>query len=77
MTVPDANFWPQILLRLTARESLTTDEAAAVMEVVMSGDATPAQIGGFLMALRTKGETVDEVDSYLTLKGLRLVWERN
>jgi anthranilate phosphoribosyltransferase len=62
MTEPDPNFWPQILLRLTARESLTTDEAAEVMRVVMSGDATPAQIGGFLMALRTKGETVDEVE---------------
>jgi len=64
MTEPDPNFWPQILLRLSAHGSLTTDEAAEVMRVVMSGDATPAQIGGFLMALRTKGETVDEVEGF-------------
>jgi anthranilate phosphoribosyltransferase len=40
---------------------LTQDEARAVMETIMSGDATPAQIGGFLVALRARGETADEI----------------
>ena len=37
------------------------DEARAVMGEIMSGEATPAQIGGFLIALRLKGETADEI----------------
>lgn len=42
-------------------QHLTTDEADAVMSEIMAGDATPAQIGAFLTALRIKGETVDEI----------------
>jgi anthranilate phosphoribosyltransferase len=41
--------------------ALSEDEAAAVMRDIMSGEATPAQIGAFLIALRMKGETLDEV----------------
>ena len=40
---------------------LTEDEAAAAMQVIMDGQATPAQIGAFITALRIKGETVDEI----------------
>ena len=43
---------------------LTRDEARAVMGVVMSGEATPAQIGGLLVGLRAKGETVDEITGF-------------
>jgi anthranilate phosphoribosyltransferase len=62
MAEPDPNFWPQILSRLIAREALGADETAEAMRAVMRGDATQGQIGGFLMALRTKGETADEVE---------------
>jgi len=41
--------------------ALTFDEAKAAFSLVMSGQATPAQIGGFLMALRLRGETIDEI----------------
>jgi len=41
--------------------SLSRDEARTAFDVMMSGSATPAQIGGFLMALRVRGETVDEI----------------
>lgn len=40
---------------------LTEEEAAACMEEIMSGEATPAQLGAFLVALRLKGETVEEI----------------
>jgi anthranilate phosphoribosyltransferase len=62
MTEPDPDFWPRILSTLAAGHPLQTDEAAAAMSVIMSGDATAGQIGAFLLALRTKGETVDEIE---------------
>jgi anthranilate phosphoribosyltransferase len=62
MAEPDPDLWPRILQRLIAHGSLSADEAAAAMRAIMSGDVTPGQVGGFLMALRTKGETVDELD---------------
>lgn len=43
------------------RRHLSTDEMADVMREIMTGNATQAQIGGFLVALRMKGETVDEI----------------
>jgi anthranilate phosphoribosyltransferase len=42
-------------------KGLARDEARAVMDEIMRGDATPGQIGGFLVALRAKGETPDEI----------------
>ncbi len=41
--------------------SLTRDQAREAFDVIMSGEATPSQIGGFLMGLRVRGETVDEI----------------
>ncbi|GAI26524.1 unnamed protein product, partial [marine sediment metagenome] len=46
---------------LVSGRSLTMEEAASVMEEIMQGEATPAQFGAFVTALRLKGETVDEI----------------
>jgi len=46
---------------LVDRRDLTEEQAAACMEELMSGEATPAQVAAFLVALRMKGETVDEI----------------
>ena len=49
------------LAQLLDGKDLSRDEARRVMDTIMSGGATPAQIGGFLVALRLKGETADEI----------------
>ncbi|MGR8941012.1 MAG: anthranilate phosphoribosyltransferase [Gammaproteobacteria bacterium] len=51
----------QALQKLLDKHNLTHDEMRAVMRLIMSGGATDAQIGGFLIALRCKGETIDEI----------------
>src|SRR6267378_3274080 len=51
----------QALTALANRQSLSEDQTTEVFGVVMSGEATPAQIGGLLMGLRAKGETADEL----------------
>ena len=47
--------------KVAAGSALTEDEAADAFGAIMSGEATPSQIGGFLMALRVRGETVEEI----------------
>lgn len=49
------------LNQLVNRIDLSTEEMTSVMREIMTGGATPAQIGGFLVALRMKGETIDEI----------------
>jgi anthranilate phosphoribosyltransferase len=51
----------QALAKLLDRHDLTRDEAHDAMHVIMLGEATPAQIAGFLVALRAKGETAEEI----------------
>ncbi|WP_045826145.1 anthranilate phosphoribosyltransferase [Teredinibacter turnerae] len=51
----------QALARVVAGSDLSQDEMVEVMTAVMSGQATPAQIGGFLVALRMKSESLDEI----------------
>lgn len=51
----------QALARVVAGNDLSLDEMVEVMTAVMSGEATPAQIGGFLVALRIKSESIDEI----------------
>ncbi|MDP9304371.1 MAG: anthranilate phosphoribosyltransferase [Actinomycetota bacterium] len=51
----------EVISKLLDGTQLARAEARAVMDEIMRGEATPAQIGGFLVALRSKGETADEI----------------
>ena len=51
----------QAIAKLLERQDLTEEEAFAALGEIMAGEATPAQIGGFLVGLRMKGETVAEI----------------
>ncbi|HEV7183573.1 MAG: anthranilate phosphoribosyltransferase [Actinomycetales bacterium] len=53
--------WSSILTSLLDREDLSVADAAWAMDQIMSGEATEAQLAAFLIALRAKGETVDEI----------------
>jgi len=50
-----------VIARIAAGEPLDVAAARAAFDIMMAGDATPAQIGGFLIGLRVRGETVDEI----------------
>ncbi len=52
---------PAAIRRVTEGQDLSGEEMTQVMRAIMTGEATPAQIGGFLIGLRMKGETVDEI----------------
>jgi anthranilate phosphoribosyltransferase len=54
--------WPEVLSALIAREDLSAEQAAWAMGQVLAGEATSAQIAGFAVALRAKGETVAEME---------------
>jgi anthranilate phosphoribosyltransferase len=53
--------WPTIFTTLLARQDLGTTESSWAMDQIMSGEASPSQVAGFLMALRAKGESIDEM----------------
>lgn len=53
----------QAIQKVIEKENLSADDMTAVMQLIMTGEATAAQIGGFLIGLRMKGETVDEITS--------------
>ena len=53
--------WPDVLSTLVAGRDLTTEQARWAMDEVFAGAATPVQLAGFVVALRAKGETVEEV----------------
>ena len=50
-----------VLQKLIARQNLSEQEAGAAFDLIMNGEATPAQLGAFLAALQMKGETIDEL----------------
>ncbi|PPR61853.1 MAG: Anthranilate phosphoribosyltransferase [Alphaproteobacteria bacterium MarineAlpha4_Bin2] len=51
----------RLIAKVADGQSLNEAEAAEAFDIIMSGEATPSQIGGFLMALRVNGETVEEI----------------
>ena len=57
----DTPSWPALIRALIGRQALTADQAAWAMNEIMEGNATPAQIAGFGVALRAKGETAAEM----------------
>jgi anthranilate phosphoribosyltransferase len=57
--------WPSVLSHLLAGVDLSHDEASWAMTEILSGNATPSQIGGFAMALRAKGESAAEVAAFV------------
>jgi anthranilate phosphoribosyltransferase len=61
MTFDELGGWRGILGTLVDGRDLTRSEASAAMGQILSGEATPVQIAGFIVALRMKGETVDEM----------------
>lgn len=61
VSLVDLGGWPAILGQLTAGDDLDAVQAEAAMAEILQDDATPAQIAGFIVALRMKGETVDEL----------------
>ncbi len=52
---------PQAIERVASRHDLSSEEMTSVMRRIMTGGATPAQIGGFLIGLRMKGESIPEI----------------
>jgi anthranilate phosphoribosyltransferase len=61
VSAPGRTTWPRILSRLIARQDLSAAETSWAMREVMTGEATPAQVAAFAVALRAKGESAEEV----------------
>ncbi|WP_333811752.1 anthranilate phosphoribosyltransferase [Timonella senegalensis] len=66
MTSPASFNWPDITATLIRGEDLAEDAAAWAMSSMMTGQASPVQLAGFLVALRAKGETVEELSGLAT-----------
>jgi anthranilate phosphoribosyltransferase len=64
-TLEEFGGWPALLSSLLDRSHLTADQARAAMTTILAGDATPAQLIGFVVALRAKGESAEELSGLL------------
>ena len=65
ITLAELGGWPGVLGPLASGQSLSREQAHAVMREILAGEATAAQLAGFIVALRIKGETVDELSGLL------------
>ena len=70
MTRPDIK---SLIAKAASGQPLTRDEAQRGFDIMMTGEATPSQIGGLLMALRVRGETVDEIAGAIASMRSRMV----
>ncbi|RKE84822.1 anthranilate phosphoribosyltransferase [Rhizobium sp. AG855] len=61
------------IAKIASRQSLTRQEASDAFEILMSGEASMAQVGGFLMGLRVRGETVDEIAGAVSIMRQKMV----
>ncbi len=59
--------------KIAARQDLTGEEMRGVMNIIMSGEATPSQIGAFLMGMRVKGESVGEIAAAVSILREKMV----
>jgi anthranilate phosphoribosyltransferase len=57
--------WPEVLAALIDGSDLSTAQSTWAMEQILGGEATPSQIAGFAVALRSKGATVDEITAFV------------
>jgi anthranilate phosphoribosyltransferase len=64
--VPVTDSFKGLIAKAATGAALTREEAAQGFDTMMSGEATPSQMGGLLMALRVRGETVDEITGAVT-----------
>ncbi len=61
LSLADLGGWPGVLRRLLARDDLSAEAAHAALADVLAGETTPAQLAAFVVALRMKGETIEEM----------------
>ena len=61
------------IAKIASRQPLTRQEASDAFEILMSGEASMAQVGGFLMGLRVRGETVDEIAGAVSIMREKMV----
>ena len=66
-TLAELGGWPALIGELIAGRDLNREQTGAALSDILIGDATPAQIAGFLVALRAKGETADELAGLLSV----------
>ncbi len=62
-----------LLSKVATGEALTREESAYVFDVMMSGDATPSQMGALLMGLRVRGETVEEITGAVSVMRAKML----